>query len=449
MEKTKAELKAELKEQRYSYDALVDQRDNILNALREEEKKNEKLRTTNDELKVNAKSWEDIAAIRAQKIEELEALVESSEEEYDKDLAEKDLLIDKLEGKLHARGSHIEDLQAEIDRLQKENSEIVHSIDESKDKEIEGLYKNAEKQRQELETVISEWKGKALKMQVLVEDAESCAKYWEGVAAGYQEEIKEMKSDWDADREYNEELEGKIGELNSTVTRLESELATANLYIDDVNTKIKQVVKDRKEMSDKRDEALEEYDVMLENRDKILQDFRVLESQNEEIIKTNQKIVKERDELKEEIVRADEFSDKVFFENEELKKANQELTDLVNQTNREKLEAKEEHERLVQDNQIIRDEYARMCEELTSAETVASNLKAQSKLMSEDLADYMQKLQSTQNDLTVKETSLQYFENGLRSAEQEILTLRRTNQNLLNYLNIIASQENPNTQSQF
>lgn len=253
------------------------------------------------------------------------------------------------------------DLETEVRQL-KEKARFWEDIAgshlekiDAKDNEIEGLYKNAEKQRQELETVISEWKGQALRVQAEFEDA---------------------------NRERSE-LRSKIDELEEDNGIMATNAAIADEYIGDVNEKLKQGMQER----------------------------------------------------------------------DDLKKENQELTDLVNQTNREKLEAMDDAEKQISEWRTATEHQCKTIDQLNGLlmekTDIIEELDAVVDNTNNELNEYMQKLNEVQNELQIKETSLQYIENGLRSAEQEVLTLRQTNRNLLNYLNIIASQDNPNIPKDF
>ena len=65
------------------------------------------------------------------------------------------------------------------------------------------------------------------------------------------------------------------------------------------------------------------------------------------------------------------------------------------------------------------------------------------------VSEYIGKLKEVKDELAMKETTLKFVENGLRSAENEVLTLRQANKNLLNYINLLASQDNPNVPKDF
>lgn len=210
----------------------------------------------------------------------------------------------------------------------------------------------AKKTKADLETEVRQLKEKA--------------KFWENIAAGHQEEIKEMKADWDYER----------GEL--------------------------------KTIADHWKKSAEE-------EGKTVKDLRI----------ENKELVYLVGELKEEIEELKESED-------EKRQVIKELTDIANGETRIKIEALDKLESMEN----------KWNEHLEVTEGRVASL-------TKDLGEYMEKLKTTQNELQIKETSLQYIENGLRSAEQEVLTLRQTNRNLLNYLNIIASQDNPNIPKDF
>lgn len=191
---------------------------------------------------------------------------------------------------------------------------------------------------------------------------------------------------------------------------------------DGLKEEIKQLVEEMKEEQKSHEAYLAElttwYEEMCDKHDSLEAENRALKEEQKSIhdnyIKATEKI--------------EEWKEKAIGLNELLGKVQEERDDSENELEYWKGVASD-----------VKDGAKLLKEELS-----ADNMRLQS-----EIADYLEKIRELQNELTTKETSLEYFEKGLRSAEREVIESRKTNRNLLNYIHILAAQDNPNLPDNF
>lgn len=250
---------------------------------------------------------------------------------------------------------------------------------------------------------------------------------------GLKEEIKQLVEEM---KEEQKSHEASLSEVTNWYEEMSDKY-------DNLEAEHRAMKEEQKSLHENYVKEIEKAEILKDSNDRLMADYSKanthaskLETYIDDVV--NVKLRNASQTIKELKKYCEELTDS----NNELRRVCQQLTDIGNKEIREKAEILVKLDVLESkwnEHTKISDEQSKIAEELSS-----DNMRLQS-----EIADYLEKIRELQNELTTKETSLEYFEKGLRSAEREVVESRKTNRNLLNYIHILAAQDNPNLPDNF